>query len=177
MGRRSGIPKDADPPRLRQGFRHHLQSLGSELSEQHRRARDVPARPRESGDVSQAHRVGMDREHDGNCRGRLPSRLDERRRWGEDHVHMHADELGYQRRQLIDVLRPLPFNDDVGAFDVAEVTQARPQPLTCGTLEGKAKKPDARRLRMLPMRPQRPCDRATEQSDELTPPHVWMAPA
>jgi hypothetical protein len=90
---------------------------------------------------------------------------------GEDHVHMHADELGYQRRQLIDVLRPLPFNDDVGAFDVAEVTQARPQPLTCGTLEGKAKKPDARRLRMLPMRPQRPCDRATEQSDELTPPH------
>src|SRR5262249_14546666 len=48
MGRRGGIPKDADPPRLRQGFRHHLQSLGSELGEQHRRARYVPARPRAS---------------------------------------------------------------------------------------------------------------------------------
>jgi hypothetical protein len=149
MGRRGGIPKDADPSRLWQGFRHHLQSLGSELGEQHRRARDVSARPRESGDVSQAHRVGMDREHDGNCRGRLPSRLDERRRWGEDHVHMHADKLGHQRGELIDVLRPLPFDDDVGALDVPEVTQARPQPLTCGTLEGKAQKPDARRFRLL----------------------------
>src|SRR5262249_58591366 len=45
MGRRGGIPKDADPPRLRQGFRHHLQSLGRELSEQHPRAPDVPAPP------------------------------------------------------------------------------------------------------------------------------------
>jgi hypothetical protein len=62
---------------------------------------------------------------------------------------MHADKLGHQRGQLIDVLRPLPFNDDVDAFDVTEVTQARPQPLTCGTLEGRAKKPDARRFRLL----------------------------
>ena len=149
MGRRGGIPKDPDPPRLRQSFRHHLQSLGSELGKQHRRARDVPARPRETGDVSQAHWVGMNREHDGNRRGRLPSRLDERRRWGEDHVDMHADKLGRQRGQLIDVLRPLPFDDDVGALDVAEVTQARPQPLTCGTLERKAQKADARRFRPL----------------------------
>ena len=96
----------------------------------------------------------MDCEHDGNCRGRLPSRLDERRRWGEDHVDMHADKLGRQRGQLIDVLRPLPFDDDVGALDVAEVTQARPQPLTCGTFEGKAQKPDARGFRTL-LRPRR----------------------
>jgi hypothetical protein len=77
---------------------------------------------------------------------------------------VHADELGYQCGQLIDVLRPLPFNDDVGAFDVAEVTQARPQPLTCGTLEGKAQKPDARRFRLLRPRRERPRDpRAAER--------------
>src|SRR5215831_1768233 len=66
----------------------------------------------------------MDREHDGNCRGRLPGSLDERRRWGEDHVDIHADKLGHQRGQLIDILRPLPFDDDVGALDVAEVRPA-----------------------------------------------------
>jgi U3 small nucleolar ribonucleoprotein component len=89
------------PLTVRQGFRHHLQSLGSELGEQHRRARDIPARPRESGDVSQADRVGMGREHDG---------------------------------------------------------------ITCGTLEGKAKKPDARRFRLLRARCERPRRRrAAEQ--------------
>src|SRR5262245_18945955 len=103
----------------------------------------------------------MDREHDGNYRGRLPSRLDERRRWGEDHADMHADKLGRQRGQLIDVSRPLPFDDDFGALDVAEVTQARPQPLTCAALEGKAQKPDARWFRtLLRNRRDRPSGRA-----------------
>jgi hypothetical protein len=56
----------------------------------------------------------------------------------------------------------------VGAFDVAEVTQARPQPLTCGTLEGKAKKPDARRFRrLLRARRERPCHRGAEKRDEV----------
>src|SRR5262245_54584198 len=73
-------------------------------------------------------------------------------------------------RQLIDVLRPSPFDDDAGALDVAEVTQARPQPLTCGTLEGKAEKPDARRFRpLLRSRRERPRGSAAEQRDELAP--------
>src|SRR5262249_35422211 len=78
------------------------------------------------------------------------------------------DKLSRQRGQLIDVLRPLPFDDDVGAFDVAEVTQARPQPLTCGMLEGKTKKPDAWRFRrLLRSRRQRPRDRrAANERDE-----------
>src|SRR5262249_38581083 len=65
--------------------------------------------------------------------------------------------------------RPLPFDDDVGAFDVAEVTQARPQPLTCGTLEGKTQKPDARRFRrLLRVRDKRPGNRrAADERDEL----------
>src|SRR5262249_28960342 len=113
------------------------------------------------------------REHDGNCRGRLPSCLDERRRWGEDYVDIHADKLGHQRGQLIDVLRPLPFDDDVGPLDVTEVTQARPQPLTCGTFEGKAEKPNARGLRpRLRARRERPRRCAAEERDERAPPHV-----
>jgi hypothetical protein len=69
-------------------------------------------------------------------------------------------------------LRPLPFDDDVGALDVAEVTQARPQPLTCGTLEGKAQKPDARWFRtLLRTRRERPSGRAADESEELAPPH------
>src|SRR5215475_8070223 len=114
----------------------------------------------------------MDREHDGNCRGRLPGRLDERRRWRENHVHMHAHKPGRQRGQLIDVLRPTPFDDDVRALDVAEVTQARPQPLTCGTLKGKPQKPDARRSRpLLRECGKRPRCRAAKQCYEVAPLH------
>ena len=163
MGRRGGIPKGRRSAASAATLPPSSPVPWQRAREQHRRARDVPARPRESGDVSQAHRVGMDREHDGNCRGRLPSRLDERRRWGEDHVHMHADKLGHQRGQLIDVLRPSPFDDDAGALDVAEVTQARPQPLTCGTLEGKAEKPDALALC---------CARAASGQAAAAPPSV-----
>ena len=50
------------------------------------------------------------------------------------------------------------------ALDVAEVTQARPQPLTCGTLEGKTKKPDAWRFRrLLRARRERTRGRAAEE--------------
>src|SRR5215831_2499298 len=84
---------------------------------------------------------------------------------------MHADKLSRQRGQLIDVLRPLPFDDDVGAFDVAEVTQARPQPLTCGTLEGKTKKPDGPQLRrLLRARRERPRSRTAAECDQQFPP-------
>jgi hypothetical protein len=91
------------------------------------------------------------------------------RRWGEDHVDIHADKLGHQRGQLIDVLRPLPFDDDVGALDVAEVAQARPQALLCDKLRDKAEKPDSRQFRTL-LRPHREWPtsrRAPEESDEV----------
>jgi hypothetical protein len=90
---------------------------------------------------------------------------------------MHAHKLGRQRGQLIDVLRPTPFDDDVRALDVAEVTQARPQPLTCGTLEGKPQKPDARRSRpLLRECGKRPCRRAAEQRYERAAPRMSASP-
>src|SRR5262249_49563798 len=58
------------------------------------------------------------------------------------------------------------------ALDVPEVPQARPQPLPCGTLEGKAENPDARRFRpLLRARRERPRRRAADERDELASPH------
>jgi hypothetical protein len=61
----------------------------------------------------------------------------------------------------------------------AEVTQARPQPLTCGTLEGKAEKPDARRFRpLLRARCERPRSRrAAKRGYQFPPADVdWHEP-
>jgi hypothetical protein len=50
---------------------------------------------------------------------RLPGRFNEGRRRGEDHIDRHVHELGRERGQLPNVLRPSPFDDDVVALDVA----------------------------------------------------------
>ena len=45
----------------------------------------------------------------------------------EDDVGIRADQLGRQLRQLVDRFRPPELNENVLAFDVAELAQAGPQ--------------------------------------------------
>jgi hypothetical protein len=52
--------------------------------------------------------------------------------------HCNVDELGRQRGQIFDLLRPSPLNDNVAALDVAEVAQARPQAVAWLKLRDKA---------------------------------------
>ena len=56
--------------------------------------------------MTKAHRIGMDREHDGDRLGRLSGRLDKGRGRRENDVHLHADQFGDQFRQLINLPRP-----------------------------------------------------------------------
>src|SRR5262249_10167017 len=150
--------------------------LRGELGKKHRHAGDVAARPRETCDMTQADRVGVDREDDGNCRGPLPGRFNEGRRRGEDHIDGHARELGRKCGQLPTVLRPSPPDEDVVARDVAQVAQARPQAISCKRLGDKAEKSDAWQLRTLlrargEQQKKRRYGRAGEQRDELPPFH------
>ena len=73
------IPENADSSDLWQALRHHLQSLGGKLCEEHRHSRDVPTRLRETCNVPEANRIGMDGEYDRNSGGRLAGGLNKRR--------------------------------------------------------------------------------------------------
>jgi hypothetical protein len=76
-------------------------------------------------------------------------------------------------KQLLNVLRPSPLDDDVIALDVSHVAQACPQVISCERLKDKAEKSDAWQLRAL-LRPgrERPRRRPAEQRDELASPYV-----
>jgi hypothetical protein len=44
----------------------------------------------------------------------------------KDDIHIHADQPGREFRQLVDLLRPSPLDDNVSALDVAKGTQSLP---------------------------------------------------
>ena len=71
---------------------------------------------------------------------------------------------------MVDLFRPSPLDDNVGAFDVAEVTQAQTQCLDATKLTGEAQEPDPRDVdTLLRVRGERPGRRAAETRDELAP--------
>ena len=177
-----GVPKNTNARRPRYSFFQYLQLLGSEFSEQHRKPGDIPARPREARDVSEADRVSMDREHDRDRLGRLSGSLDTRRRHRKDDVDIHAHQLGSQFRQLVGPFRPPELDENVSALDPAEVAQSAPQhlkPARPRRCWGQTQKPDPRYLgRLLCARGNRPCDRrAKDQGDEVPPPHTMTSSA
>jgi len=72
--------------------------------------------------VSDANGVGMIRKHYGDCLRRLAGGLYLGRRMREYDVDWHVGEGGGERGQIIDFIRPAKLDDDVLAFDPAEVT-------------------------------------------------------
>jgi hypothetical protein len=58
--------------------------------------------------------------------GRLSGGLHLSRRSREDDVDIHANQLSRQLRQLVDRFRPPELDDNVLAFDIAELAQAGP---------------------------------------------------
>jgi hypothetical protein len=123
--------------------------------------------------------VSMVRENDGDRLRRLSGGLNQSRRTRENDINIHANQLGCERRQLIDPFRPAQFDDDVPALDPTEVAQACPQRLhPRGVSRGGAETQiaDLRHLRrLLRPRPERPCGSAAEQRDELTAPYAEHA--
>jgi hypothetical protein len=115
----------------------------AEIREQHRQPRDVPAGARQARYMSDADRIGMECEYDGNCVCSLSGRLDLGRGRREDHVDLPADEFGREPGQLIDGFRPHRLHDNVFAFDVAKLAQRGAKHLD--TASGSSRGPEHQR--------------------------------
>src|SRR5262245_38715649 len=113
-------------------------------------------------------------EHDGDCLGRLSGGLRFGRSRREDDIDIYADQLGRQLRQLVDRFRPAKFNDEVLAFDIAELAQAGPQrldPVSPSSGWTNLQEPDNRHRALLRVSPEWPRRRAAKQRDELASLH------
>jgi hypothetical protein len=74
--------------------------------------------------VPHADRIGVIGKDDGNCLRRLPGGLDLRRRVGEDDINRYTTQLGRERRQLIDLVRPTEFDSDGLTLNPTESAQS-----------------------------------------------------
>ena len=120
------VHQQGDHPGLRNQLQQLLEQFGHQLGEHQADAREVAARPRESGDQADRNRVADGVEEDRDRRGRVLRR--ERRRvaaLGHDHVDLAGDEVGGQRGQPINVaLAPAIFDHHVLSLDVAGLAQS-----------------------------------------------------
>ena len=133
--------------------------------------------------MPEADGVGMGREHYGDRRGQVPDRPDLRRGRREDEVDRQAHQLGGHLRQLVDRCREPELNDQVLAFDIAEVAQAGPQRLDSASVSRGGTQPQepeprdlARRLRARRQRPRHRGRRAAEQGENIPSPHANSFP-
>ena len=126
---RRGIKQHPDPPRPGHSLLQYLQLLGDEIGENDCQARDVAAGSRKVRHVSDADGVGMGGKHNWDRLGRLLGSLHVGRRHREYDVNIHADQVGRQLRQLVNRFRPSELNDNILAFDMAELAQADPRRL------------------------------------------------
>src|SRR5262249_32328496 len=166
--------------------RHHFaqqrEALAFHCGEQHVYAGGVTAWLVEACDKTLPHRVGAAGKDNRDCCGRRlcgPARGIASSR--HDHRHPTADQLGGEHWQpVVLALRPPKFNRDVLTLDEIGLTEAAPKRLhktPPGSGRRAVEKPDHRHRRLLCPRRERPRGRAAEQTDELAPLHVWMAPA
>jgi len=122
-----GRVEDAEPRRARHGCLQNLELLGRKLRPEGRHPRDVAAGARKTRHMANADGVEMRREDDGDRIGCPSGHLGLGRRVREDDIDLHSDQLGGRFVQLVDRVRPPEFDDEVLAFYVTEIAQARPE--------------------------------------------------
>src|SRR5262249_16253571 len=129
--------------------------------------RDVPARPRQAGDVPEADRVGMSSEHYWDRIGHLSSYLNLSRRRRKNEVDIHTGEIGRQFPQLLCCFRPAKLDHNVFSLGVSEVAQPPTQrlyPIRPGRRGPKAQESNSEASRrLLRARRQRPRRRTAER--------------
>src|SRR5262249_7893905 len=153
---------------LAQEFQPLCRQLGREETD----AGQIPARPSETGNEANSHRVITGHEDDGDRR-RCCLGCEYRRYTGRsDYGNLAANEIGRQYWQSIKlILGPAVFDRHVLAHDIASLLQAlaeRPQPFRDRIGRSGVQIPDHWHRRLLRPRRERPADgRAAEQRDEL----------
>jgi hypothetical protein len=138
---------------------------------------EVRAGPVEAGDKTQCDRVTAGVKYDRYRRGRCLRRHRCGAADGYDHGYAAADQIGRERRQPINLIfRPAVFDRHVLALDIAGFLQALEKRngdvLVVIISRLGAEEPDYRHRWLLRPRRQRPRRRASEPSNELSPPHL-----
>jgi len=105
-------------------LRKQIEPLGHQLDGEVAEAREVAARPGETGDETRLDRVVVASEDDRNRRSRIFRRQCRRIAGGCDYGNPAADEIGGQCGQpIIATLRPAIFDRHILSLDVPGFTQ------------------------------------------------------
>ena len=157
-------------------LRKELQRLGAQPLPEIRQAGYVAPWMSQTAYQPRPDRIDHDDHNDGNRLRRPRQRHDRRIADSRDDVQLETDQLGRQRRKaLVARFRGPGLDDEVLAFDVAEVTEALPKHLKVPRFGGVAvaEIADAPNLaRLLPLGGERRGEEtAGEHADERPPIH------
>ena len=127
---RGRMPQHRHPRPSGEDVAVQLQAFGADLRVHERDAGDVAAGPGQAGDESVADGISRQRHHDRSRWSGAHGRAGGCRHVGHDDVALELDEPGGQTGQLVRGLSGIaPVDDDVLAFDVAELAQSLPERL------------------------------------------------
>src|SRR6266851_3850229 len=183
-GRR--IPQGSDANiRYWRDLLHEFQPLPHQLREIEEYAGDVPAWPREAGDISTFHGVAFEIYRDNGERTgrilRLPERL-----WpdGEDRLDLESNQLGREGGQAsVAAASILPLNGDVLPFNVTGLPKTlkkrreeRSELIGSGLIHENANPPDRPRLRLRLGRERRGEEHCTRACQERAAVYHWLPP-
>src|SRR6516162_8964014 len=166
--------------------RHELvqrfQPLRPQFEDEKIRSGEVSARPTKTGHEPQPDRVAAHGEKDRNfrCRG-LRCQCRRRTARGRDESDSPPDKIGCKFRQTTDIIfSPTVFEGHVLTFDIAgplEPLTKFAQDRSVAVRGCRVEHPDYGYLLLRSRRERPPDRRATEQRDELAPPHLITSSA
>ena len=119
------VAEQDDPPNVRRNLLQQLQPLRDQLSRQRRHASGIAARVRQAFREPRADRIARYKDHRYRRRRRQCS-ASSRRGQRHDQIHFGAHEVLGRGPQVIARFSPSPLDDQVPAFDVAELGQPLP---------------------------------------------------
>ena len=118
------VHQQGDHPGLGNQLGKQLEPLGRQLDDEDADAREVAARPGETGDQAGRDRVVAADEDDRDRRGRVFAASADSAAARRDQIDLAADEVGGQCGQpIIVALRPAVFDRHVLALDIAGFAQ------------------------------------------------------
>jgi hypothetical protein len=113
---------NADAVCGREKFTEQFEALRSQFCSRARYARDVSARPRQTGDQAGRHGIAGRRHDDWNITRRATRRRDDWDQRGDNNIDLAANHLGGQFRKSASLpLRGPNLDLDILALDIAEI--------------------------------------------------------
>lgn len=122
------MPEHRHPRPLGHDLPEQLQAFRADFWMHEGNPRDIPTWAREAGHKPIAHGIGRKRHHNGDRRRSLHGSASRQGDVGHDEIHLESDQFCRQAGQLIGLLLGIsPLDDNVLAFDVAELAQSLPE--------------------------------------------------